>query len=159
MRVASLRIASFVTLAMMPAVIAACGSENRQGTGALLGAVTGRVAGAQAGSGHDRAATAAANAVIGGISGNEVGLQMSDRERRIAANAEYRALEYGRSGAPTAWHYPATGHRGSIVPGRPYQKGSQYCRTYIHTINRGGSPETVKGIACRELNGTWRNVG
>jgi surface antigen len=97
--------------------------------------------------------------VIGGISGNEVGLQMSDRERRIAANAEYRALEYGRSGAPTGWHYPATGHRGSIVPGRPYQKGSQYCRTYIHTINRGGSLETVKGTACREPNGTWRNVG
>ena len=49
-------------------------------------------------------------------------------------------------------------HRGSIVPGRPYKKGDQYCRTYTHTINRGGSPEIVKGVACREDNGTWRGV-
>jgi surface antigen len=97
--------------------------------------------------------------VIGGIGGSDAGRRMSDRERGIAANAEYRALEYGRSGAPTAWDYPATHHRGSIVPGRPYQKGSQYCRTYTHSISGGGGPETVKGIACREANGTWRSAG
>ena len=49
-------------------------------------------------------------------------------------------------------------HRGTIVPGRPYKKGDQYCRTYTHTITRGGSPEIVKGVACREDNGTWRGV-
>jgi surface antigen len=96
--------------------------------------------------------------VIGGISGNNIGRQMSTRERSIAADAEYRALEYGRSGAPMAWSYPALNHRGSIVPGRPYRKGEQYCRTFTHTITRGGSPEIVKGVACREDNGTWRGI-
>jgi surface antigen len=158
MRVASPRIVSLVVLAMLPGLVAACGPDNLHG-GLLLGAFTSSSAGTQAGNGHDRAATTAAGAVIGGIGSNEVGRQMSDRERRIAANAEYRALEYGRSGAPTAWDYPATSHRGSIVPGRPYKKDHQYCRTYTHTINRGGPAETVKGIACREPNGTWRSVG
>jgi surface antigen len=157
MRVASVRIALVVTLAMLPALVVACGSINRQGS--LVGAATDIITGAQAGKGPSRVVTAPGGAVIGGIGGDEVGRQMSDRERGIAANAEYRALEYGRSGAPTAWDYPATHHRGSIVPSRPYQKGSQYCRTYTHTINRGASPEIVKGTACREPNGTWRSVG
>ena len=99
MRVASPRIVSLVVLAMLPGLVAACGPDNLQG-GLLLGAFTSSSAGTQAGNGHDRAATTAAGAVIGGIGSNEVGRQMSDRERRIAANAEYRALEYGRSARP-----------------------------------------------------------
>jgi surface antigen len=157
MRVASVRLAPLVAVALLPAFIAACGFGSQQG-GALLG-VTGSVAGAPAGRDQTRAAAAPTGAVIGGIGGSEAGRQMSDRERAIAASAEYRALEYGRSGAPTGWDYPATNHRGSIVPGRPYQRGSQYCRTYAHAISGGGAPETVKGIACREPNGTWRSAG
>ena len=76
-------------------------------------------------------------AVIGGIGGNDIGRQMSSAERGVAADADI-ALEYGRSGAARAWSYPATNHRGSIVPGRPYKKGEQYCRTYTHTVHRGG---------------------
>jgi surface antigen len=157
MRVASARIALVVTLAMLPALVVACGSINQQGS--LLGSITGSVGGAQPVKGQSRVVTTAGAAVIGGIASSEAGRQMSDRERGIAANAEYRALEYGRSGAPMAWDYPATSHRGSIVPGRPYQKGSQYCRTYTHTITRSASPEIVKGTACRESDGTWRSVG
>ena len=97
-------------------------------------------------------------AVIGGIGNSSIGRQMSTNERGIAADAEFRALEYGRSGAAVAWAYPALHHRGSIVPGRPYKRGDQYCRVYTHTINRGGSPEILKGVACREDNGTWRGV-
>jgi surface antigen len=157
MSVASLRLAPLVAVAMLPVLVAACGFGSQQG-GALLG-VTGSIAGAPAGRGQTQAATTGTGAVIGGINGSEAGRQMSDRERVIAANAEYRALEYGRSGAPTAWDYPATHHRGSIVPGRPYQKGSQYCRTYTHAISGADGPDTVKGIACREANGTWRSAG
>lgn len=155
MRVAFLRIASVVTLALIPVLIAACSSDK--GAGSLLGAFTGGTAGTQKARGPHRAAATASGAVIGGISRNEIGREMSTRERGVAANAEYRALEYGRSGAAVAWDYPAMSHRGSIVPGRPYKKGEQYCRTYTHTINRGGSPEEVKGTACRETNGTWRS--
>lgn len=157
MRVASSRLAFVVVLAMLPVLVAACGIGNRQSTGALVGPITGSIPGA--GRAPARAATAASGAVIGGISSNAIGRRMDERERRIAANAEYRAMEYGRSDTPLAWDDPTTRHRGSIVPARPYQQGSQYCRSYVHTIYAGGAPQISKGTACRESNGTWRSVG
>jgi len=145
MRVVFLRAGSVVALALVPVVVSACGST--QGAGSLLGAFSTPTE--PASKARLRVSTPGNNAVIGGI---------STRERGIAADAEYRALEYGRSGAAVAWTYPAMNHRGSIVPGRPYKKGDQYCRTYTHAINRSGSLETVKGVACREDDGTWRGV-
>ena len=155
MRVALLRAASLATLALVPVLVAACGSDR--GAGFLLGAFSSSDAKPPAGSARARASTGDGS-VIGGISSNGIGRAMSTRERGIAADAEYRALEYGQSGSKTAWSYPAMNHRGSIVPGRPYKKGAQYCRTYTHTISRGGSAQIVKGVACREDNGTWRGV-
>ena len=155
MRVALLRAASLATLALVPVLIAACGSN--QGAGSLLGAFSSPAAKTADSRGRVRV-SAGKGAVIGGISGNGIGREMSTQERAIAADAEYRALEYGGSGSTTAWSYPAMNHRGAIVPGRPYKKGEQYCRTYTHTIHRGGSPKVAKGVACREDNGTWRGV-
>jgi len=154
MPVVFLRAASVVALALVPVVVSACGST--QGAGSLLGAFLTPIE--PASKARLRVSTPGNNAVIGGISSDEIGKQMSTRERGIAADAEYRALEYGRSGAVVAWTYPAMNHRGSIVPGRPYKRGNQYCRTYTHAINRGGSLETVKGVACREDDGTWRGA-
>jgi surface antigen len=94
--------------------------------------------------------------VIGGISSKAIGREMSTRERSVAAAAEYKALEYGRSGAAVSWDYPAMSHRGAIVPGRPFKRGEKYCRTYTHTVERGGSPAEITGIACREGEGVWR---
>jgi len=154
MRVVFLRAGSVVALALVSVVVSACGST--QVAGSLLGAFSTPTE--PASKARLRVSTPGNNAVIGGISSDEIGKQMSTRERGIAADAEYRALEYGRSGAAVAWTYPAMNHRGSIVPGRPYKKGDQYCRTYTHAINRSGSLETVKGVACREDDGTWRGV-
>ncbi len=151
-----LRAASAATLVLLPVLVAACGPD---GGGFLLGAFSSPPSHPiTAANARVLASTPGNNAVIGGIGYSGIGRQMSTAERGIAADAEYRALEYGRSGAAIAWTYPALNHRGSIVPGRPYKKADQYCRTYTHTINRGGSPNIVKGIACREDNGTWRGV-
>ena len=155
MRMAFLRVASLAMLALVPVVVTAGGSNP--GAGSLLGAFSSPAVKTAEGRGRVRA-SAGNGVVIGGIAGKEIGREMSTRERGIAADAEYRALEYGQSGSKTAWSYPAMNHRGAIVPGRPYKKGEQYCRTYTHTVTRGGSPEIVKGVACRDDNGTWRGV-
>ena len=155
MRIALLRAASLATLALVPILATACGSN--EGAGSLLGAFSSPAAKTSEGKSRARASTGS-GAVIGGIASKNIGGEMSTRERGIAADAEYRALEYGQSGSKTAWSYPAMNHRGAIVPGRPYKKGEHYCRTYTHTVTRGGSPEIVKGVACREDNGTWRGV-
>jgi surface antigen len=97
--------------------------------------------------------------VVGGIVGNEVGRQLDERDRQMAAAAEYQALEYGQPGAATPWDNPASQHRGQIVPGKPYQQGSLFCRSYTHTIYIGGQPQTARGTACRQPDGTWKTVG
>ena len=155
MRIALLRAASLAMLALVPILATACGSN--QGAGSLLGAFSSPAA--KTAEGKSRLHVSTGNgAVVGGIASKDIGGAMSTRERGIAADAEYRALEYGQSGSKTAWTYPAMNHRGTIVPGHPYKKGDQYCRNYTHTITRGGSPEIVKGVACRDDNGTWRGV-
>ncbi len=155
MRRALLRTASIATLALLPILVAACG-PNKSG-GFLLGAFSSPAPKPAPVNTRVRASTGN-DAVIDGIASKDIGREMSTRERGIAADAEYRALEYGQSGSKTAWSYPPMDRRGVIVPGRPYKKGEQYCRTFTHTISRGGTPEIVKGTACREGNGVWRGV-
>jgi surface antigen len=140
--------------------LAACGPGNKQGTGTIVGAATGAVAGAALGGrGSGRIVGPAIGAVVGGIIGNEIGRSLDERDRQMAAAAEYRALEYGQPGAPTAWDNPQTHNRGQIVPGRPYQQGGRHCRPYTHTIYIAGQPQTARGTACRAPDGTWQTVG
>lgn len=141
MRFVSLRIASIVALVALPVLFVACGSKRGADTIGATGSI------------------APTKTVTGGVSANKIGRQLDDRDRRIAADAEFRALEYGRSGSAVDWKSAATHRRGSIVPGKPYQVGSQYCRPYIHTIYTGSSPEIGKATACRSADGNWRSVG
>ena len=144
---------------MLTALLAACGPGNKQGTGTIVGAVAGGAAGAAIGGPKNRIPGLAIGAVVGGIVGNEIGQSLDEEDRRIAAAAEYQALETGAAGAAVPWDNPQTQHRGQIVPGKPYQQGSQFCRPYTHTIYVGGEPQTARGTACRQPDGTWRAVG
>ena len=155
-----MRRASILALALLlPLGLAACGPGNKQGTGTIVGAVAGGAAGAAIGGPKNRIPGMAIGAVVGGILGNQIGAALDERDRQMAAAAEYQALEYGQSGQPTPWNNPQTQHRGQIVPGKPYQRGSQYCRAYTHTIYVGGEPQTARGTACRQPDGTWQTVG
>jgi surface antigen len=156
-----MRLAPIIVIAMLPALAAACGPSNKQGTGTIVGAVTGGAAGAAiaGGNGSRAVAGAAIGAVAGGIIGNEIGRQLDERDRQMAAAAEYQALEYGQPGAPTPWDNPESQHRGQIVPGKPYQQGNVFCRPYTHTIYIGGQPQTARGTACRQPDGKWKAVG
>jgi surface antigen len=154
-----MRLAPIIVIAMLPALAAACGPGNKQGTGTIVGAVAGGAAGAAIGGSKNRIPGLAIGAVVGGILGNEIGRQMDERDRQLAAAAEYQALEYGQPGASTPWDNPSSQHRGQIVPGKPYQQGNLFCRPYTHTIYIGGQPQTARGTACRQPDGTWKTVG
>ena len=154
-----MRRAPIIAMLMLPALLAACGPGNKQGTGTIVGAVAGGAAGAAIGGSKNRIPGLAIGAVVGGLVGNQIGQSLDEQDRQMAAAAEYRALETGRAGAPVAWDNPQTQHRGQIVPGKPYQQGSQFCRPYTHTIYIGGQPQTARGTACRQSDGTWQTVG
>jgi surface antigen len=135
-----MRLAPIIAMLMLSAAVAACGPGNKQGTGTIVGAIAGGAAGAA-------------------IVGNQIGAGLDEEDRRMAAAAEYQALEYGQAGAATPWNNPQSQHRGQIVPGKPYPQGEQFCRPYTHTIYIGGQPQTARGTACRGPDGTWRTVG
>jgi surface antigen len=76
----------------------------------------------------------------------------------MAQQAEFDALETGESGHPRRWRNPDNGHYGDVVPSRPYKRGVADCRDYAHTVYIDGRPQTMKGTACRNADGTWRSV-
>jgi surface antigen len=80
---------------------------------------------------------------------------MDDEDKQRAYAAQVEALERGPSGAPVAWRNPDSGRYGSIVPGPAYQGQGGTCRQYTHTIYIDGRPQTARGAACRNPDGSW----
>ena len=60
--------------------------------------------------------------------------------------------------ARAAGAIPDNGRYGDVVPGRPYKRSNVDCRDYTHTVYIDGRPRTMRGTACRNPDGTWRNV-
>ena len=149
---------AIIAALVIPAVLAACGPGRKQETGTLVGVVAGGLIGSQIGKGSGRVPAAIVGAFLGGVIGSGIGSKLDEADRRAAMQAQYQALEYGRPGAPTPWSNPATGHRGQIVPGQPYQTAGRHCRDYTHTIYVSGRPETLRGRACRNPDGTWQKI-
>lgn len=149
-----------VAAAFLAANLAACTQTGpsstgpREGAGTVAGAVAGGLIGSQFGSGGGRVAAGMIGAVAGGMLGNAIGRSLDEQARREAHLAEYRALEHGAPGSPVAWRYED--YYGTVTPG-PYSERSGYarCREYAHTIYIDGRPETARGIACRQSDGTW----
>jgi surface antigen len=148
-----------LAVALTGVILAACSSDPGPkevgGTlvGAGAGALTGNAAGGAAG---NRAAGAAAGAAIGGMLGNRIGAAMDDEDKRRAYAAQMQALDKGPSGAPVAWRNPDSGRYGSIVPGPAYDSNGRNCRQFTHTIYIDGKPQTARGTACRDPDGSWQ---
>jgi surface antigen len=96
--------------------------------------------------------------VVGGLAGKEIGKTLGSGDRGRALAAEYRALEYGRTGATTPWSDSLTGRYGEVVPGSPYKVNDTTCREYVHVITVDGRAETGRGTACRKADGNWQTV-
>lgn len=151
-----------MAVALLGATVAACSSDSgpKEVGGTLVGAGAGALIGnAIGGSVGNRAAGTIAGAAIGGLIGNRIGAGLDDEDKQRAYAAQMQALESGPSGQPVAWRNPDSGRYGSIVPGPAYQQQGMNCRQYTHTIYIDGRPQTARGTACRQPDGTWSSVG
>lgn len=153
-----------ITVVLSGALLAGCaGDPNsgpRQSSGAAIGAIGGGLLGAAVAGGGtgSRLAGAAIGAVAGGLLGSAIGASLDEEDRRRAYAAEMQALEYGPVGAPTAWRSERTGYYGNVVPGPYYESRGSRCREYTHTIYIGGRPQTARGTACRNPDGSWTPI-
>ncbi|MBI4725268.1 MAG: glycine zipper 2TM domain-containing protein [Rhodomicrobium sp.] len=142
----------FLSLAF--AVLGA-GCATKEDSGTLIGAAAGGLIGNQFGHGGGRVAATVGGALIGGFVGNRIGKSMDDEDRRRAAEAQYAAFERGER---AEWRNPSNGRHGYVVPRRSYVYREMNCREFEQTIYINGRPETMVGKACRQPDGTWREV-
>ena len=94
----------------------------------------------------------------GGLAGKASGDTLARSDRLMALESEYKALEYTPPGDIVTWNGRSAA--GQVVPSQPYRVGSQDCRQYAHTLVLSGrAPQTVRGTACRNADGSWELVG
>jgi len=156
----------FAGILLAAGSLAACaatpetGQGAKENTGTAVGAIAGGLIGSTIGGNlATKLAAGVAGAAIGGLIGNRIGASMDEEDKRRAYAAQMQALESGRSGAAVSWKNPDTGRYGTIVPGPAYQQQSGgTCRQYTHTIYIDGTPQTARGAACRNPDGTWTPI-
>jgi surface antigen len=150
-----------MTAAIIFLVVATTGCATIQDNpkasiGALGGATVGGLIAGAAGGG----AAAIAGAVIGGaLLGGFAGNALDQRDKRLAAEAQQRALESAPTGTPVTWKNPDSGHAGTVTPGRAYQSGDTYCREFQSHVTIDGKPDRAYGTACRQPDGSWKVQG
>ena len=147
-----------VAIAVLGVVgLAACTAKNGITTGAVpAGANPGVVIDSPIASGGGEPLI---GPLEGALQGADVGLSLSEADRKIALNAEYEALEYGRTGQPTRWRNRRSGNAGEVSVGSTYQVNRLDCREYTHKVSIGGRNRVVRGTACRQPDGVWRVLG
>lgn len=130
------RIVAFAALGVAGLMLAGCGTTGSSGP--ALGLVE---------AGEPANTPIAAFAVQG----------LSSAAQKKASEAEYRALEFGRTGIPVSWK--EGGSRGEVTPGAPYQVNASSCRDYTHVVSIDSGPAlSGRGTACRQPNGGWQTV-
>ena len=158
----------FVAVSVIGLSLAACagspdgsGPGARENTGTLLGAGTGALLGAAVAGGGtgNRLTGAAVGGLLGGLIGNRIGSALDDEDKQRAYVAQMDALERAPSGAPVSWKNPDSGRYGMVVPGPAYQESGRNCRSFTHTVYIDGKPQTARGTACRNPDGTWTSIG
>ncbi|MGB7257995.1 MAG: RT0821/Lpp0805 family surface protein [Pseudolabrys sp.] len=155
-------VARLVVVAAVGAALAACagnpetGTGPKENTGTLMGALGGAAIGSQFGGGvGGHVAGALIGAGVGGLIGNRIGAAMDDEDKQRAYAAQMQAFNQAGPGAPVSWRNPDSGRYGTVVAGPSYQEAGRACRSYTHTIYIDGKPQTARGTACRNPDGSW----
>jgi len=122
--------------------------------GTILGALLGAAAGTQVGKGKGRMVAILGGAVLGGVLGSEIGQSMDASDQAQTQ----QILESNRTGQSTIWNNPDTGSEYRVMPTRTYKSGKQDCRDFTTWAVIDGYEEEVKGTACRQPNGVWKQL-
>ena len=153
------RLTQGIAALMLLVLAAGCATiedNPKTSIGAFGGAAFGGLIAAAAGGGG----AAIAGAVIGGaLLGGLAGNMLDQRDKRMAAEAQQRALETAPTGNPVAWTNPDTGHSGTVTPTRTYHSDRGYCREFQNTVVIDGKNENAYGTACRQPDGSWKVQG
>jgi surface antigen len=145
---------------ILSALLAGCGTTDEKPTiGSVAGSLTGGLIGGKSGRGAHKAPSPEAAALFEAWAASDLGRRLEDRDRVIAAEAEFDALENGAPGTVREWHNPATGRRGTVTPGAAYSVNQYTCRDFVDAVAFEERQEIHRATACRQPDGSWRPLG
>lgn len=142
------------------ALLSACenGTVNKQTIGTVIGAAAGAAIGSNVGKGDGKTVGIALGTLAGAWLGSSVGQSLDELDRLKIQQTTQSALERQPTGQTSRWENPDSGNSGTITPTQTvYNEGTQEpCREYESTVTIDGRLETLKGMACRQPDGTWK---
>ncbi|MZR32203.1 RT0821/Lpp0805 family surface protein [Sneathiella litorea] len=129
------------------------GQCNRERLGSILGAAAGGAAGSQVGKGDGKLVAIAGGTIIGYLLGGAIGRSMDE----VDQNCIGQIMEHAEDGQDIIWNNPQSGAVYEVSPERTYQqKSGEYCREYTAQADINGKKQTTYGIACRQVDGSWK---
>jgi len=143
-------------------LLAGCSTvPSKQQQGAAAGAVVGGVLGSALGDGHsDKGWAIALGILFGAVVGDQIGAQLDERDRLLAAQNLQYSLESTKDGAVTTWQNPNSGNGGAATPTATVVKSDGTpCREFTTEIQVGGETQQGYGTACRQADGSWKIQG
>ena len=99
-------------------------------------------------------------AVIGAVSGCAAQESVRDPSEHAALPPALQdALETSESGQAVEWWNVHNGERGMVRPLRTYMSAAGIpCREYVLVAVHGNhGSETARAVACRDIDGVWKN--
>ena len=106
-------VVAFIAVLILTTGCATIQQNPKTTVGALGGGTFGGLVAAAAGA----SPAGIAAAVIGGmLVGGLVGNLLDERDKKLAAEAEQKALETAPTGKTVAWNNPDSGHSGTVTP-------------------------------------------
>ncbi len=153
--VAALRTGLGAAAALLAAFLAGCTTTGGTGTGGASDMLTGLYVDNGAKSGDQKPSVPVIGGMAGGIAAGQAGAGLGRADRRLALEAEYKALEYTPGGQQVSWQNSDGSSSGEVIAAQPYRVGSQDCRQYSHTVHVGGRTTIGRGTACRNEDGSW----
>jgi surface antigen len=147
-----------ILLCALITTLSGCATEpghQQEQAGMVIGGILGGAVGSQVGKGSGRTVAIIAGTLAGAAIGGSVGRSMDETDRMKTA----QTLETVRTGVPSSWQNPDTGHQYTVVPTRTYDASTGPCREYTVDAVIGGKKEKVYGTACRQPDGSWKVQG
>lgn len=131
------------------------GRCNRKELGIVLGGVGGALIGSRVASRDDRTAGIIGGAVIGAVVGGIIGNRMDKLDQSCVG----QTLEHAPDGRAVAWQSEESGAQYRVTPTRTFtQDSGAYCREYQTRSVVSGREVESYGTACRQPDGSWRQI-
>lgn len=135
-------------------ILAGCGGGPKS-SGSMASAFTGGLVEESAAS---RRSSSSIATWLGSWADTDLARQLDDKDRQLASEAEYEALESGGAGVAREWRNGSSGRRGAVTPGPAYSVNQYTCRDYVDVIAFESRQEVRRGTACRQPDGSWRPI-